>query len=340
MSGKWFSMLCCALVALVVGASVVAVMLESSQGGVAPSLVLMTSGSDDRQDAVVRGAEAAAKELGIELAVEQLADCLVQGGAESACTRTLNTAADVVVYRVCNRPSRDAIRHLADQAHVITCGEDVWPEHRLCNVGTGDYSAGRICASMIGKSLPAGGRIVVLVDSATEGAGAVRLKAFGEALSASGAGIQQLKRSPRVEICECYQDYGHAGLCARNLRLAASRHPDAVCVVDLGSRTERSTVTPLASIARAAGMKLITFERSDAALVAVEAGEVFALIGDDPFAEGYQAVYRLASFSREGPMSLPVAGRGSVNLPACVVRADNAGAYREKRLMGRSLPAA
>src|SRR5687767_8618764 len=80
MSGKWFSILCCALVALVVAASVVAVMLESSQGGVAPSLVLMTSGSDDRQDAVVRGAEAAAKELGMELAVEQLADRLMPGG--------------------------------------------------------------------------------------------------------------------------------------------------------------------------------------------------------------------------------------------------------------------
>jgi ABC-type sugar transport system substrate-binding protein len=340
MSGKWFSILCCALVALVVGTSVVAVMLESSQGGVAPSLVLMTSGSDDRQDAVVRGAEAAAKELGIELAVEQLAGRLPPSDAESACDRSINSAAGVVVYQTRNRPSRDAIRDLADKAHVITCGEDVWPEHRLCNIGTGDYSAGRICASMIGKSLPAGGRIVVLVDIATEGAGAVRLKGFREALSASAAGVQQHERSPRLEICECYQDYGHAGLCVRNLRLATTRHPDAVCVVDLGSRTERSTVAPLASMARAAGMKLITFERSDAALVAVEAGEAFALIGDDPFAEGYQAVCRLASFSREGPMSLPVAGRGSVNLPACVVRADTASAYREKLLMGRSIPAA
>ncbi len=340
MSGKWFSFLCCALVAAVVGASLVAVVLESSQGGTGPNLILMTTGPDDRRHAVVCGAEAAAKELGMELAIGQLADDLVQGGAQSAGSRSINLPASVVVCQSAHQPSRQALRQLADQAYVITCGDDAWPEHRLCHFGTGDYSAGRICAGMIAESLPAGGRIIVLVDNAAEGAGSVRLKSFRNVLTANDADIQRHGPSRRFEICECFQDYGHAGLCARNLRLAATRYPDAVCVVDLGVRTERSTVVPLASIARAAGMKLITFERSEPALAAVEAGDVFALIGDDPFAEGYQAVHRLASFGREGRSSLPVAGRGSVNLPACVVRADNVAAYRAQRLMRRSMPAA
>src|SRR5688572_14997059 len=105
MSSKWFCFLCCVILATVVGASLVAIVLEPLQGDIAPNLVLMTSGPDDRQDAVVRGAKAAANELGIELAVGQLEDILSQGSAGTARIRSSSLAAGVMVYRS-NRPSR------------------------------------------------------------------------------------------------------------------------------------------------------------------------------------------------------------------------------------------
>ena len=45
---------------------------------------------------------------------------------------------------------------------------------------------------------------------------------------------------------------------------------------------------------------------------------MFAVIGDDPFQHGYQAIDRLANFCREGEMSFQARGRGHVNVPASV----------------------
>ena len=128
--------------------------------------------------------------------------------------------------------------------------------------------------------------------------------------------------------------------CARNMRQAASRYSDVTCIVDLGDRADgRSSIAALATIAKAAGIRFITFDRSDAALAAVDAGSVFAVIGDDPFQHGYQAIDRLANFCREGEMSFPARGRGHVNVPASVVRRHDAAELGVQRRTARRMPA-
>ena len=311
MTGERFAALCCALVATVVGTSLAAVMLSMPQLQVAPKLVLVTGGLDPYQQAVALGAEAAAQARGVDLDVLQ-----ISGSDVGTATATLDSLVrdgvnGVVISRSVNERAPLAVRELAEKTKVVTCGEDAWPSHRLCHVGTGDYSSGRIAANVARAALSGGGRVIVLVDDATRGAGASRRHGFRESLR---------DHTSRLELVETYEDFGHLGLCARNMRRAASQHPDVTCIVDLGDRANRSSIAVLASIAEDTGVKLITFDRSDAALAAVEAGRVFAVIGDDPFQQGYQAVDRLANFCREGEMSFPAPGRGQVNVPASVVR--------------------
>jgi ribose transport system substrate-binding protein len=315
MTGKRFAMLCCALVATVVGISLAAVMLSMPQLQAEPKLVLVTDAQDPYQQAETLGAEAAAKARGVELEVLQLGDCDV-----GSATATLNSLVHdgvngVVISQGVGERAPLAVRELAEKTKLITCGEDMWPSHRMCHVGTGDYSSGRIAAKVARAALSGGGRVIVLVDDATRGTGAARLDGFRENLQDSAS---------RLDIAETLEDFGHVGLCARNMRRATSQHADVTCVVDLGDRTKHSIAAVLARIAGDAGVKLITFDRSDAALAAVEAGSVYAVIGDDPFQQGYQAVARLASFCREGEMSFPAPGRGHVNVPASVVRKQGA----------------
>lgn len=338
MSGKRFALLCCLMLASAVGASLAVVMLAAPRLHVAPKFVLVTSGQEAHQQAVAFGAQAAARELGVNLVVEQLSPGSLHGAAESMSGVSLEGINGIVVCQSANMPMPLAVQSLAKKTNVITCGEDASPAYRLCHFGTGDYSAGRICANMVMQALPAGGRVVVLVDDAAQGRGSERLQGLRENLKGSD-GADRRGQSPRFEIGECFEDYGHVGLCARNMRLGMAQRPDAVCVVDLGVRTARSGIGPLAAIAQATGVKLVTFDRSDAALTAVEAGDVFAVIGNDPFAEGYQAIHRLASMCREGDLSRPVPGKGTVNVPAAVVCQDNIAEYRVL-LAGGKAPAA
>jgi ABC-type sugar transport system substrate-binding protein len=124
------------------------------------------------------------------------------------------------------------------------------------------------------------------------------------------------------------------------MRAALSRHPDASCVVDLGCWTDRTSIATLAATARKRAMKFVTFDQSDAALAAVEAGEIYAVIRDNPFMQGYQAVERLAQFLRGGALALPIQGRGHINVPATVVRQENLANFRAQASARGLAPAA
>jgi ribose transport system substrate-binding protein len=339
MSGKRFAILCCLMLASAVGAIVAIVVLEAPPMQATPKLVLVTGGQDSYQQAVVLGAQAAAAERGVQLEIKPLSDGDSKAAAAALKELSRGGVHGVVISRSVNEQAPLAVRELAEKTKVITCGEDVWPSHRLCHVGTGAYSSGRICASIVKEALPSGARIVVLVDDAARGPGAARLAGFRENLNWIGGVSDPHEVPPQFEVVECLEDFGHAGLCARNMRQAASQYPEAICIVDLGDRAEgRSSIAAIATTAEAAGVKLVTFDRSDAALAAVEAGSVYAVIGDDPFQQGYQSIDRLAHFCREGEMSFPARGRGHVNVPASVVRQQGAAELGVQRRTARRMP--
>jgi ABC-type sugar transport system substrate-binding protein len=339
MSGKRFAILCCLMLASAVGVIVAIVVLEAPPMQATPNLVLVTGGQDSYQQAVALGAQAAANRRGVELEIKPLVDGDSQAAAAALEELSHGGVHGVVICRSVNDRAPLAVRELAEKTKVVTCGEDVWPSHRICHVGTGAYSAGRLCASVVKEALPRGGRIVVLVDDAARGPGAARLAGFRENLIWVGGVSDPHDPPPQLEVVECLEDFGHVGLCARNMRQAASRYPDATCIVDLGDRMEgRSSIAALATTADATGVKLITFDRSDAALAAVEEGSVYAVIGDDPFQQGYQAIDRLADFCREGEISFPARGRGHVNVPASVVRQHGAAEPDGQRRTARRMP--
>jgi len=339
MSGKRFAILCCLMLASAVGVIVAIVVLEAPPLQATPKLVLVTGGQDSYQQAVALGAQAAANERGVELEIKPLGDGDSPAAAAALEELSHGGVHGVVICRSVNEQAPLAVRELAEKTKVVTCGEDVWPLHRLCHVGTGAYSAGRICASVVKEALPSGGRIVVLVDDAARGPGAARLAGFRDKLNWIG-GVRDPHDLPsQFEVVECLEDFGHVGLCVRNMREAASLYPDATCIVDLGDRAQgRSSIAALATTAVAAGVKLVTFDRSDAALAAVDAGSVYAVIGDDPYQQGYQAIDRLANFCREGEMSFPARGRGHVNVPASVVRQHAAAELGVQRRTARRMP--
>ncbi len=339
MSGKRFAILCCLMLASAVGVIVAIVVLEAPPMQATPKLVLVTGEQDSYQQAVELGAQAAAQARGVELEIKPLGDGDSKAAAAALEGLARGGVQGVVICRSVNERAPVAVRELAGKTKVITCGEDVWPSHRICHVGTGEYSAGRICAGVVKEALPSGGRIVVLVDDAAQGPGAARLAGFRENLIWIGRVSDPHELPPQFEVVECLEDFGHAGLCARNMRQAASQYPDAICIVDLGDRAEgRSSIAALATTAEAAGVKFLTFDRSDAALAAVEAGSVYAVISDDPYQQGYQAIDRLANFCREGEMSFPARGRGRVNVPASVVRQHGAAELGVQRRTARRMP--
>lgn len=328
MSGRQFAAVFCFVLACAVGGNLAVVFVATSQPVPPKERLLVVLGEPTvQQQLMLRGAAAAAERHGVELIGRRL-------GPDAASAGAILHQLDVGKFDgvvLCDAPASPAPTgwdELAARPRVITCSVDQSPS-RWHRVGPGDYSSGRICANLVASEVPAGSPLVVLVDDASAPAVAERLAGFREGLRV--AALTAADESPAVEVVECLEDFGHAAMSVRNARLALARHPRVTCIVDLGDRRHASNVARLASFTRRARLELVTFDASESALAAVERGDALAVLVDNPFQQGYQAVNRLARYCRGSELALPVPGRGSVNVPACVIRRRDAAQARAER---------
>jgi ribose transport system substrate-binding protein len=334
MSGRRFANLCLFTLAAVIGGSISIAMLSAPHGEQPLRLLLITSGSQAERRALAEGARAAAEECGVELAVRSIDP----SSRASLIEATASVIADGIHGAIVSQAiSDDVVRELrkvSGVSKVITCGSEVASADRLIHVGTNQYSAGRLCGNLIKEALPTGGRIVVLVDDGDEVA-STRLTALQETLAS-----QMTHQSPRWELVAELKSGDSASDVERELELELQRHADVSCVIDLRRGASQGATAQAAAVAESHRVKFITFDQSAEALAAVETGQVYAVISDNAFGQGYQAVQHLASICHGNEMRMPAAAHGGVNVPVSIVRQGNVAEHRAQLAAAVTSPSA
>ena len=77
-------------------------------------------------------------------------------------------------------------------------------------------------------------------------------------------------------------------------------------------------------------VKLIAFDTSDKMLNSVEEGDAFAVVAQDAYKYGYEAVKMIGYLCRGEEEFLPVVGRGAIHISVEPVRQGDVENYRKR----------
>jgi ribose transport system substrate-binding protein len=330
MSGRRFTYLCFLTLAVVIGGSVAVVMLSIPRGEQPVRLLLVTSSSESQSRAMIDGARTAAEERGVELLVRSIDPSRAGSFIESLASEVADGIHGAVVSPAVTNETVRALLRASVTTDIVSCGANDVGADSLINVGTNQYSAGRICGNLIEQTFPRRGRVVVILGE--DDVSATRLAALRETL-----GRVAPDRSHNWELTTIA--IGHGDLDSQ-LADELERGPMASCVVDLRHRASPGETPLVAAAAERHGVQLITFDSSAEALAAVETGQVYAVICDSAFDHGYQAVQHLVSICQGSELRRPAPGHGNVFVPAAVVRRGNVAEYRAHSISAMASPAA
>jgi ribose transport system substrate-binding protein len=275
--------------------------------------VLITNGNSPFWDAVRIGMENAGKDLGVKVDL-MVNDATDQGQMEKL--RQIGTQTDIVGVGLSAVQAQapgvaDEMRKLqAKGVHVITVDSDVdrdlYPDARFAFVGTDNLVGGRelgVCA----KGLrPDGGSYVTFVGIKASQNAQERIGGFGE-----GAG-------EKFKDMDSMGDDVDEVRARENVRNAIRNHPGLNTLVGIWSYNAPAIVDVVKELDRRKDFTIVTFDAEPGAIKAMAAGQIDAMVVQNPYEMGYQGIRLLKALVENDGMviaaMMPKVGQPTGNI--------------------------
>ena len=283
---------------LAFGAIALMAVLTASMGGLAivdfegsnekPTLELTLGGEGAYWEAIANGARDAADKCQAALVIHE--------GVNEECQATL------------------AILGSSESA---SCGGDRVPSAHLFHVGIANYAAGRVCAHYAAQHSKGGNTIVAVVDDPSRSTVRAQLQGFRDTLRyyEDERGNQPNRNIVVVAM-------------AGDATAVATSHPHTTVVIDFNGGSAAALQKSFAHIPTDSRPRLVSLDHSEAALAAIDTGELAAVVTHDPYICGFQAVDRLIMFHRSDLLGRPAAGKGCIHVPAQLVERGTLAEFR------------
>jgi ABC-type sugar transport system substrate-binding protein len=294
---------------------------------------LMSDVAGPDWDRTLEGAQAAARDLGIDLDIQatptSTADPL------SAVAQNLDTNAYNGIALSLADPefNRDLVNDFADRTKVVTIGNDFDAEsrktHRLCHIGSHQGNIGIRAARLICVELTRPGKIALLVSKASNLAEATgiaeRLEGFKEEL----LGHNSANTGYVCQTIQTIVDTSTLDTASQSLS-AILADPELSHIVTFDAPAAEAALKVLATIPNSRRLPIVALDSSRAILDAIADGGVFAAVYHDAYRDGYTAIERLNYYCHTDAEGLPKRGYGSFSINADVVRKENIASYRPR----------
>lgn len=297
----------------------------------APPLRLIAADDSSFWRAVASGAQAAAKDRGVELQVEWPR----KESSNESLAAVAGERSNEMVGTLCGRHALMGDTLLAAEImrslpralnNAGSCGGGI-----VLDVTMANYSAGQLCAETAVDALPSGGTIAVLMEANPSKSAAGRFDGFRHylrTLHAGGEGANSSEISVVVHRVDRQSP-------ARLRQIAEEVQGEGgQLVIDFTNAAVEPLLRAFDAASSADRPRVIAFDSSDRALEAIETGDLFAIVTPDPFQCGYQAVSRVSFLQQRGFIEHPANGRGSILLPPLVVRQGGVAEFRSSRRSG------
>jgi ribose transport system substrate-binding protein len=255
------------------------------------------------------GARCAANTLKLHLDIETI-DGEAQLDEQLESIRRMGVAAyNGVAFHTAGSTSQlRVINALAEQAKLVTVGNDRDDSKRLCHVAFSEFENGRLVARVVRGALKSSNQPVLLIGSATEletdANGSERLQGFQMEWQVT----EQLGVTSALRFLTLQRNLSKSEL--EQLLSAAIANPELGAVVALDSNAANCLLAAQAAGPHNRRTALFAFDPTDDILKAIEDGRVRCAVANDPFQCGYEAVRRLAIYAPKNASELPAAGHG------------------------------
>jgi ribose transport system substrate-binding protein len=290
--------------------------------------VFVTGGTGPYWKIAVAGAKAAAKKHDVKLKVE-LPESEENVEQQTQILGRLDFAnIDGLAVSPLDADSQTLlINRLSEKIPVILFDSDAPLSNRNCYVGTSNYAAGELCATLVHEVLPEGGEVAVLQANLTKHNNMERKLGLDEAinLGPDGNPVEPAKYT----VVGYFADEGAIDKCAQNIRDVLRDHPDLKCFVGMNGHHGPILVDVLKAEGKLDQVKLVVFDDFPQTLEAIADGHVYATVAQDPYQYGFEAI-RLLKDVIADPSLHPVLGRGTVNFLAEPVRQSNLEDFRKR----------
>jgi len=290
----------------------------SSPRDSAPVHVLfVTGGPGDYWDETVRGARAAAEKLKVDLDVEAPTDHENSSQQSEILAKANFKKIDGLGLSPLDADGQaELINRITQVTKVVTFDSDAPQTNRTMFVGANNYGAGQLAARLAREALPNGGKIAVLVVNLTKDNIQDRKNGFSDALAAAGAD------APKIEVVDILEDQGHADQCATNIGKALTDHTDLAGFIAMNGSEGPILIKTLRENGWLGKVKLVTFDEAPETIAAVEEGNIFATIVQDPYHFGFETVRMLADLSRSDEFHKPLGYSTYTVSPFAVTKAN------------------
>jgi ribose transport system substrate-binding protein len=197
------------------------------------------------------------------------------------------------------------LKRIAEKTNLITMDNDATESNRLCYIGTDNYEAGKAVGRLIKEVIPNGGTVAVFVGQITPINARLRVQGVFDELAG-----QKDARGPKLGKYTLYKneaitDNGQRAACLDNAKdaLAQLAGTENLCMVGLWAYNAPAILEAVKSKNMAGKVKIVSFDEDAATLSAIEAGEIYATVVQDPYNFGYKSVEVLAEAAKSGDKS-------------------------------------
>ena len=195
------------------------------------------------------------------------------------------------------------LKRIAGQTNLITMDNDATESNRLCYIGTDNYEAGKAVGRLIKEVMPNGGTVAMFVGQITPINARLRVNGVLDELAGQKGGITGSQFGKYTLFKgEAITDNGQRATCLENAKDALEKLGSTpnVCMVGLWAYNAPAILEAVKSKNLAGKVKIVSFDEDAATLTAIEAGEIYATVVQDPYNFGYKSVEVLAEAAKSG----------------------------------------
>ncbi|MGK0185331.1 MAG: ribose transport system substrate-binding protein [Verrucomicrobiales bacterium] len=216
------------------------------------------------------------------------------------------------------RNQKDMIDEWATKATLITVDSDAPDSDRICYLGTDNIAAGRQAGELVKEALPNGGKIMVFVG-------------LGDAQNAIERykGVKEAVAGTNIEVIDLRTDNVDFGKARRNAEDTLTKYPDIAAMVGLWSYNAPLILEALRDKNKVGDVKVIAFDEDPRTLQAIDNGEIFGTVVQNPYEFGYQSMKLVHGIVVEGksPEELGVPESGQIIVDTKIIRKGEGQAY-------------
>ncbi|MCO8121451.1 sugar-binding protein [Stieleria sp. TO1_6] len=272
------------------------------------------------------GCQAAAKDLGVE--------CLVRmpdGAAEQKrMLEELNSMnlAGVAVSPINPENQTGILNELAASTNLITQDSDAPKSNRLAYIGMNNYDAGRMCGKLIKEAIPDGGEVIIFVGRLGQlNADQRRQGIIDELLDRSNDPqrafdpADQVLKGDKYTVLDTRTDNFDFAQAKSRAEDAIAKYPNVSCMVGLFAYNPPNIIEAIRGAGKQDQIKVVGFDEDDRTLQAIQMGDCYGTVVQNPYQYGYKSVEMLTKLAAGDQSAIPEGG--IIHIPARSIRQDN-----------------